>query len=224
VQGTSSGQVTHSRHLSQVGPVYADVPDDLDLSSILAAARDSFPFFGQGMRTMSDRQPYMPQPYTPRSRALGGVSSRSPGSIVFTVTFASSHADVPVRLPSGQRSFNMTVRSLDAGSQQACSFQKLPYVSQNVGQCQNMAPGTKWLAELVDAGALVHPAHWNRHRHRDRQAAMLMSTSAYSSGPCQGACTTVATAAKRVRLSTIVKRLQQAPADRLVCCCVRSAA
>lgn len=159
--GTSSGHVTSSRHLSQVGPVYADIPDDLqDLGSILAAARDSFPFFGQGMRM----QP-MPntQTYNPRSRSLGGVNSRSPGSIGFTVTFASSHADVPVRLPNGQRSFNMTVRSLDGSSQQACSFLKLPYLSQNVGQCQNMAPGTKWLAELVDAGIS------GLHCHRDKQ-------------------------------------------------------
>lgn len=193
--GTSSGQITSSRRLSQVGPVYADIPDDLqDLSSILAAARGSFPFFGQGMRMQA--MPYT-QPYIPRSRALGGVSSRSPGSIGFIVSFASSHADVPVRLPNGQRSFNMTVRSLDGSSQQACSFVKLPYLSQNVGQCQNMAPGTKWLAELVDSGARVHPAHRDRHCHRDKQAAVLMPGAAQEfSGPCQGACITPTLAAK----------------------------
>lgn len=161
MEGTSSSHGASSRHLSQVGPVYADVPDDLqDLSSLLAVAREAFPFFGQGMYPTPDRQRY-----TPRSRALGGISNRSPGSVSMTVTFTSSHADMPVRLPGTQRSYNMTVRSLADESQQACAFQRLPYLSQTVGQCNGMNPGSKWIAELVDAGAsgMLHPGLHDLH-------------------------------------------------------------
>lgn len=155
------GQITQqssSRHLSQIGPVYADVPEDmLGLESILAAAREAFNFYEPSLIPQQPRRPYIP-----RSRALGGAGSRNlqgPGSPI-VVTFQAVHlvdAEMPVnlRLPGPQRSFNMTVEPI-GGSQQACVRNNIPYAAQLEVSCEGLVEGSKWQATLVDAGGCKH--------------------------------------------------------------------
>jgi hypothetical protein len=161
----SGDQSSHnSRSLSQVRPVYADVPGDLlGLDSILAAARDAFSFFEPSLVPQRTRQPYVR-----RSRALGGTSSRNTGSsgaVVLTISFQATHTDeedgeVTVRLPSGPRSFNVTVSPVGGGSsQQSCVHNNLPYTHTLEVECQGMTVGSQWEAELVDAGAHA----WCKH-------------------------------------------------------------
>jgi hypothetical protein len=151
----------NSRSLSQIRSVFADAPGDLlGLDSILAAARDAFSFFEPSMvPRQSDVR---------RSRALGGTSSRNTGgsgAVVLTISFQATHADeedgeVTVRLPSGPRSFNVTVSPVGgASSQQACVHNNLPYTQALEIQCQGMTVGSQWEAELVDAGAYA----WCKH-------------------------------------------------------------
>lgn len=158
-QDRISPSSTTRRSLHQVGPVYADMPGDLlGLESILAAARDAFGYYLEPGVVQQRQQPSASQQYVPRSRALGGVHSRSTrGTVSLVITFQSTHPGVEVHLPGPPRSFNVSVRpygSSPSSQQQqgGCSFSQLPYADQEV-DCQGLTVGSQWEATLVDAGA-----------------------------------------------------------------------
>lgn len=153
----SSGASPASRHLSQIGSVYADLPagDLLGLDSILAAAREALAYLDPSLSTQSAAQP---RPYAaPRSRSALGASSsrelRGPDSLALVVSFQSTHpdedTDTAPRLPAPPRSFNMTVEPLGGG--QACVHNRLPYTEGLEVLCQGMPAGSQWVATLVDA-------------------------------------------------------------------------